>query len=159
MVLLYPDKQRWHVPLTLRPKYLLNHGGQISLPGGRIERGESIEAAARRELHEELGIDGTGLQTLGRLSPVYVYGSNYLVTPCVAVISELPIFVLCPDEVAELLAPSLDELCDPRRQSLASIQRRGIQFTAPCFHYGVHCIWGATNMILGELQAVLADVS
>jgi 8-oxo-dGTP pyrophosphatase MutT (NUDIX family) len=155
MVLLFPDGGQWRVPLTLRPDCLPNHGGQISLPGGQIEPGESIEAAARRELHEELGIDGLGLRILGRLSPLYVYGSNFLVTPCVAVVTDAPTFLPCEDEVADLLTPSLHELNDPQAKSSITMERHGVRFLAPCIRYDDHCIWGATNMMLAEFLAIV----
>jgi 8-oxo-dGTP pyrophosphatase MutT (NUDIX family) len=47
MLLLYRRGGAWHVPLTQRPAKLVRHGGQISLPGGRIEPGETPDAAAR----------------------------------------------------------------------------------------------------------------
>ncbi len=158
MVLLYPDDQRWRLPLTLRPDHLPNHGGQISFPGGQIESGESIEAAACRELHEELGIDGQGLCVMGRLSPVYVFGSNFLVTPCVAAMTSPPEFRPCANEVVDLLTPSLDELCDPQSRGAIKIERRGVGFKAPCIRHDQHCIWGATNMMLAEFLAVLQSV-
>lgn len=157
MVLLYPDREHWRLPLTLRPDYLPNHGGQISFPGGQIEAGESIEAAARRELHEELGIDERELRVLGCLTPVYVFGSNFLVTPCVAVLAGEPEFRPCPHEVADLLTPSLDALGDPRCRGSLTIERRGVRFTAPCIRHEQHCIWGATNMMLAEFLAIVAN--
>jgi 8-oxo-dGTP pyrophosphatase MutT (NUDIX family) len=155
MVLLYPDGDQWRLPFTLRPDYLPNHGGQISFPGGQIEPGESIEAAARRELHEELGTDDDGLRELGRLSPVYVFGSNFLVSPCVAALTSTPEFQPCEDEVAEVLTPSLDELSDPNASCTVKIERRGVSFVAPCIRHEGHCIWGATNMMLAEFLAIL----
>ena len=159
MVLLYPAEQQWWLPLTLRPDYLPNHGGQISFPGGQIEPGESIEAAACRELHEELGIDGRDLRILGRLSQVYVFGSNFVVTPCVAAANAAPEFRPCPDEVAGLLTPSLDALRDPRQTGSVKIVRRGVGFLAPCIRHDQHCIWGATNMMLAEFLAILENVA
>ena len=31
LILLYPHENRWHLPLTLRPAHLPDHGGQVSL--------------------------------------------------------------------------------------------------------------------------------
>lgn len=84
LVLFYPHKGQWHLPLTLRPAHMVDHAAQVSLPGGAIEPGETAAQAAIREFHEELGGDGQPVNVLGLLSPHYVQASNYLVTPCVA---------------------------------------------------------------------------
>ena len=83
MLLLFRRDGRWHLPLTERPSSLLRHGGQISLPGGTIEPGETSEQAAVRELREELGIDAP-VDMLGRLADCYVFASNFVVTPWLA---------------------------------------------------------------------------
>ncbi len=154
MLLLFREQGTWRIPLTLRPPELVNHGGQISFPGGRIEAGESVEEAALRELQEELGIEAAGVRILGRLSPVYVFASNFLVTPCVATVDGVPEFTPCPREVADLITPGLDSLADPGARSLITIERRGLRFVAPCIRHANHCIWGATSMMLAEFLEV-----
>jgi mutator protein MutT len=44
-----------------------SHAGQVSFPGGRIEAGETPEAAAVREAAEEVGLDPRMPELLGRL--------------------------------------------------------------------------------------------
>ena len=41
-VLFYPIDGKWHIPFTLRPEHLHDHGGQVSFPGGRLEDGETF---------------------------------------------------------------------------------------------------------------------
>jgi 8-oxo-dGTP diphosphatase len=48
--------------LTSRPEGQV-YAGHWEFPGGKLEQGESVEAALRRELHEELGI------TIGPVHP------------------------------------------------------------------------------------------
>ena len=52
-VLVRPDG---HFLLTSRPVGKV-YAGYWEFPGGKLEPGESVEQALRRELHEELGID------------------------------------------------------------------------------------------------------
>jgi 8-oxo-dGTP diphosphatase len=66
LLLLFPIDARAHLVLTVRGDSLGRHGGQVSLPGGAIEPGESIEEAALREAHEEAGLDA-GQVTTGEL--------------------------------------------------------------------------------------------
>src|SRR6185436_7424333 len=49
LLLLYPDHDRAHVVLTLRADSLDRHSGQVSLPGGVVDPGETFEQAALRE--------------------------------------------------------------------------------------------------------------
>lgn len=156
-MLLYPHEGVWRLPLTLRPVELVEHGGQVSLPGGAIEPGESSDEAALRELQEELGVDPGDVTLLGRLTDLYVFTSNYQVTTFVGAVGQRPTFVPQPSEVAELLEPSLAELADPRQHVGFTRRHRGVELLAPAMQHGPHRVWGATCMILGELVALWDD--
>jgi 8-oxo-dGTP diphosphatase len=56
--------------LTSRPEGKV-YAGYWEFPGGKLEAGESVEAALRRELHEELGI------TIGAVQPWQVEIVDY----------------------------------------------------------------------------------
>ncbi|HVA45636.1 MAG TPA: CoA pyrophosphatase [Pirellulales bacterium] len=157
IALLYPHAGDWYLPLTVRPATLTAHAGQISLPGGASEPGETTAQAALRELAEELGVPASEVSLLGPLSPIYVFVSEYLVTPWVAAIDARPRFRPSADEVSELLEVPLSRLLDPAARGSHTRRQRGIELSVPHFQWGRHRIWGATAMILTELAAVMHE--
>lgn len=70
------------IVLTLRSSRLKNHSGQWALPGGRIDKGETPEQTALRELSEEVGLTLSRDNILGRLDD-YTTRSGYVITPVV----------------------------------------------------------------------------
>jgi hypothetical protein len=143
------------LPLTVRPVTLAHHAGQISLPGGRVETGESSFNAALRELNEELGFCATHM-VVGRLTDCYVYASDFLVTPWIIANLEAD---TCwrphASEVQSVVEMPLAILLDERSQGRATITRGPLIFDAPCYHFGPSPIWGATSIILSELAGAL----
>lgn len=157
LVLLYPRAGQWCLPLTKRPDHMLDHAGQISFPGGTDERNESAECCALREYEEELGVSAREVRILGRLTPLFVFASNFWVTPCVAVTASAPEFHPNAVEVARVIELPLMYLWDPARRGTHTIERRGMRFEARDIVCGQDRIWGATGMILAELAQVTAD--
>jgi len=156
MVLLYPKDDRWHIPLTVRKQSLRRHGGQISFPGGLLDYGESTRTAALRELAEELGVT-EDVELLGRLTPLYVYVSNRMVTPWVGMLRERPPWSLSLAEVETLLEVPLEHLTDSANRETFYEQRYGIEWAAPSIRWQGYNVWGATAMMLGELLELVAD--
>lgn len=81
--------------LTRRAARMNRHAGQWALPGGRIDEGETAQAAALRELHEELGLHVQPSAVLGTLDD-YTTRSGYVITPFVVWAGAAP--TLQPDE-------------------------------------------------------------
>ena len=157
LVLLYPHEDRWHLPLTLRPAHLPFHGGQVSLPGGALNPGETAAEAAIREFHEELGAAGHPIQLLGRLTPIYVPASNFRVESWVAATESRPEMTPNPAEVEAILEVPLEHLLDPANFGHHEREHGGQKYLAPHFWFPPYRIWGATCTILGELVTILEE--
>ena len=70
--------------LTKRTNNVEHHKGQISLPGGMLEKGESHKEAAIRETFEELGVQSRDINIIGPLTPLYIPISNFKIFPLLA---------------------------------------------------------------------------
>src|SRR5512144_2331201 len=92
LILLYPHQGEWYLPLIKRVEDGLVHSGQISLPGGSQETGESLRETALREASEEIGV--TCDEVIGELSTIYIPPSNFLVAPTVGYVGRRPEFRL-----------------------------------------------------------------
>jgi 8-oxo-dGTP pyrophosphatase MutT (NUDIX family) len=96
--------------LTKRSVKLRTHAGQWALPGGRLDAGETVEDAALRELHEELGMFVEPGAVLGPLDD-YPTRSGYVITPVVVWAgADAGAMTPNPDEVARVHVVSGDAL-------------------------------------------------
>ena len=162
LILIYPHDDTFFLPLTVRGSGLRNHTGQVSLPGGRVDEGETIEAAALREADEEIGVDRGSVLVLGRLTPLHIPVSNFLLHPIVGFVDARPVFNRAEWEVARIIEPTLAQLRDPATIK-REIQRRpaggqAIEIDVPFFDIESEKVWGATAMVLAELCAILAGL-
>jgi mutator protein MutT len=106
--------------LTRRTPRLRAHGGQWALPGGRLDPGETIEQAALRELHEELGILATPGDVLGTLDD-YPTRSGYLIAPVVLWMAAGVEMTPNPSEVAAAYRIACSELFRPDSPEIVAI--------------------------------------
>lgn len=160
MILLYGENNDVWFPLTKRPDYLGTHGGQISLPGGKAESGETSIETALRETEEEIGVKADEIEVLGTLSDFFVIPSNFIVTPVVALLKSEPIFHPDPKEVVKVLKGSVTRLLDREAIRTKEIMAAKLfPMRAPHFEIEQEVVWGATAMILNEFRTILKELN
>ena len=158
LLLLFPIDDRPHLVLTVRAETLDRHSGQVSLPGGVIEAGETAEEAAVREAHEEVGLPPAGLMSIGVLSPIDIQVSGFRLHPVVASIRTRPALQPSHGEVARIVEPAIDDLMDPARIAWRTLARDIGPLAFPVFLAEGVEIWGATAMVLAEFLTMLGWV-
>jgi len=153
LLLLFIENNELNVCLIKRPAHMKQHAGQIALPGGRIEQGETALETAFRETWEEIGISRDNIEILGSLSELYVQVSRFQIHPFVGWLNKKPEFVINKYEVEKMIYFPLKNM----KNSFAEVELETITGTlkVPCFQYEGEIIWGATAMILLEFFDVL----
>jgi 8-oxo-dGTP pyrophosphatase MutT (NUDIX family) len=146
------------VLLTRRSVALTSHRGEISFPGGRVDGGETFEAAALREAHEEVALDPAAVQLGGRLDPISTMVSRSFIVPVVGTVDHQPELHPAADEVERILWVSLAELArrDTFREEIWDFagEERPMFF----FELDDETIWGATARVLHQLLRVALGV-
>ncbi len=142
---------RLHFPLTLRRDDLPEHRGQVSLPGGRPEVGETSWETAVREAFEEIGLAPELPVSVGALHPVYIPVTHTTLTVHVATGPEPETLEAEPREVAALGHATLDELLDPALRTRERWIYSGRELDVPSFALAGWTVWGATAIALSEL--------
>ena len=115
-------------------------------------------ATIKGELEEELGVPANLVTILGQLHDLYLFVTDYLVTPWVATTDRLPKWSPQDSEVAEVLELPLPHLLDPANTDTYQRNARGVAFRSPQILLDGHQVWGATSIILGELKELLEHV-
>jgi 8-oxo-dGTP pyrophosphatase MutT (NUDIX family) len=161
LVLLYPSANREaHIVLIERPHGDLRHPGEISFPGGEIEASDpSVEAAALREAHEEVGLDPqqAGVRILGRLDVVEIRASGFELVPVLAFAERRPAFRPDSHEVERVLEVPLRHFVAGAPIEIVDDVRHGWRMRYGVFAADGLRIWGATARVLGQLGALLGQ--
>lgn len=156
LILLYEEGGEIKFPLTKRPDYLGAHGGQVSLPGGKKEKDETEIETALREGEEEIGIQSSSVQVIGRLSDFFVIPSNFLIAPIVGYVDQAPNFTPQQSEVERILKGNLDQLIrEDAVHEKEILAAKVYPMFAPHFLIDNEIVWGATAMMLNELRMIL----
>jgi 8-oxo-dGTP pyrophosphatase MutT (NUDIX family) len=131
------------------------HGGQIGLPGGKVEPGDrSLLETALREAEEETGLAGADVEVLAALDPIDTHTSGFRVHPFLARVRIPRVWRVAEGEIVEVVCPGAAMFADPR-------ERRTVELTLP--HWprarpvdgvvleGGQLVWGFTFRLLDGL--------
>ena len=160
--------QEWHVVFEVRAHTMRQQPGEISFPGGRLEKGETPVEAAVRETCEELEISADKIEVVGKLRPLAT-PHRQLIYPFVGILSEVP-SVEGTDEVDHLFTVPISTLLmiDPfhgemewtmspdqnipldRLANAKAYKKRVIKMEEPFYEHEDYIIWGLTGKFLTQ---------
>jgi len=160
LALLFPLEEELNLMLIKRTEDGTPHSGQISFPGGRQDpEDNSLQVTALRETFEEVGIPSAAIEVLGSLTPLYIPVSNSNVHPFAGYMHSITETRINEAEVQYILEVPVRELFKPRRKTIKEIRPSAfpdIVIKAPAYELdNKHVIWGATAMIIAELEELM----
>ena len=156
LLLLFIENDDLKVCLIKRPQHMKHHAGQIALPGGKIEKGETAIETSLRETYEEIGIHPYQIKILGLLSDFYVEVSRFQIYPIVGWLDKKPEFRISRNEVEKTILFPIGKFQPPFCK--VKLQTHSGKLKVPCIKFDGEIIWGATAMILSEFADVLKNV-
>lgn len=162
LILFTPIEEIWNICLIQRQINPLDvHSGQISLPGGKLELTDNTHLdCALRETYEEIGIPSANIYPIGGLTSLYTSASNFNIHPFVGYMDQYPKFTLQTSEVQQVITYPIHELINPTSKNRTSITlSNGLLIDNVPYYKSNHgIIWGATAMILSELEQILVSM-
>jgi 8-oxo-dGTP pyrophosphatase MutT (NUDIX family) len=152
-------RERPTVLLTERTAHLSTHSGQVAFPGGKRDETDTDEAhTALREAQEEIGLAPELVEVLGRL-PTYTTGTQFIVTPVVALIDPRHRLTLNENEVADAFEVPLEFLMNPAHHRHHEFEVAGVRrewYSMPYRDGEVErFVWGATAAMLRNFYRFL----
>lgn len=159
LILMYPDSDNCSkFALIQRNAYEGVHSAQVSLPGGKHEKGETMEETALRETFEEIGVNSSEIDLILQLSKVWVSPSKFLISPFIGVATQRPEFIKDDFEVAEIIEVNLSKFLNDECISTSTVNSSYVKdLKVPSFILNGKVVWGATAMILSEFRDVLLN--
>jgi 8-oxo-dGTP pyrophosphatase MutT (NUDIX family) len=155
LILLYLKNEKWHTLFIKRTSDNGPHSGQMAFPGGSSEPFDgTLFNTALRETYEEIGINPSHVEFIGRLTPLLIPVSNFWVHAFVGYLSYEPGFILNHYEVEDVAEVPVDYFFSSGAISSFTFIHREKEYEAPCFLLDQYKIWGATAMLWNEFLAM-----
>ncbi|MBA2407969.1 MAG: CoA pyrophosphatase [Chitinophagales bacterium] len=158
LICIYPREDIAHTVLIRRPDKQGIHSGQISFPGGSYddETDRDLQSTALREAEEEIGIKKEDVKIIGKTTPLIIPVSGFHVQPFIGVLNRSPVLYLNKNEVRSVIEMEFGLLFNPKiKQRDQFLTGTGLVLSAPYYEIAGHKVWGATAMMLSELEAII----
>lgn len=152
------DENDTEIILIKRTSYNGAHSRQIAFPGGKAEEADvNLEYTARRESYEEIGIPIQNGKCIGKLSTVLIPVSKFRVTPYIFIHKIFPKLIGNQREVDKIIKCHLSDLNTQTQKKFQDIETKAgfILKNIPGISYKGHFIWGATALMLHELNCII----
>ncbi|MDO6693447.1 CoA pyrophosphatase [Aliiglaciecola sp. 3_MG-2023] len=132
------------VLFTQRAMHLKNHPGQVSFPGGKLEKSDTdLAHTALRETEEEIGLTADKITLIGSL-PKFRTVSRFEVTPFLSFVEPEFELTLDRNEVDNVFEVPFLHLMDKQNHFIHWTKRKGVRQPIYFITWQDKTIWGAT---------------
>ena len=145
---LIEKNKKLNIILTTRSKEVPSHPGQVCFPGGKLEKKDlDLIDCAKREAFEEVGIKNNQIKILGQIDNC-ITGTNYQVTPIIALIDSNFIPSIQETEVADLFEVPFDFFIDKNNLKRKNADYKGKNYSYYQYDWKNKKIWGSTARMI-----------
>lgn len=159
LVPVYRKQGQYHILFIQRTEKVKDHKGQISFPGGAYEEQDgTLQNTAIRESAEEIGLMPGDIEILGELDDLMTIGTNYVISPYVAIIPWPYAFKVDGWETEEIIEVPISALLNKDCVRRESDVLEGRVVKTYFYHYQDKVIWGATARIVKQFLDITAPI-
>ncbi len=159
LIPLFRKDGQYNVVFTKRTSRVEHHKGQISFPGGAVDREDgSLEETAYREAYEEIGLLKKDVEMLGRIDDELAVVSSFIIHPFVGIVPWPYDFKISAQEVESLIFIPLYVFMDKTAGYKKDfVVADGFPYHGTNYHYDGHIIWGATARIMENFISIIEE--
>jgi 8-oxo-dGTP pyrophosphatase MutT (NUDIX family) len=157
LIPLFCKDGQYNVIFTRRTNRVEHHKGQISFPGGSVDKEDgSLEETALREAEEEIGLLRTDVDMLGRIDDELALVSSFIIHPFIGRIPSPYNFQINTNEVERLIFIPLYVFSDETggyKKDFVDVD--GFPYHGTNYQYEGSVIWGATARIMENFIGII----
>lgn len=159
LIPLFREDGEYKILFTKRTNKVEHHKGQISFPGGAVDKEDgSLKQTVLREVYEEIGLPGEDVEIIGQIDDTTTVVSRFIVHPFVGRIPHPYDFRISAKEVKRLIrVPLKIFLPDSSENKKETFEFEGVTYQTPAYIYDGDTIWGATAKIMENFVDIIRE--